>query len=118
MGHQCCGSDQQDHEMKDQCCCGDQEDACCDDDHECGCGCDDHESNYVQLTDAEGNEREYRIIGTFDAEEEEFIALLQEDENQVYLFSFVEDGDALQLKQIEDPEKFARVSKIFEGLME
>ncbi len=145
MGHQCCGSDQQDEkEVKSQCCSGENEESCCEEDHECGCGddcdcdddcdcgddcdCDDDsehacgcgcgdDSSFVTLTDAEGNEKEYRIIGSFDCEEEEFIALLDEAEEQVYLFSFVEDGDSLQLKQIEDQEKFERVSKAFNEMM-
>lgn len=133
MGHQCCGNDHNSEEeiVKDNCCggddtacCGEHGDTCCSDDdcsddHGCGCGCgDDHDHSYVQLTDAEGNEREYRIIGTFDVEEEEYIALLDEEESQVYLFAFVEEGESLQLKQIEDQEKFERVSKAFNAMME
>ena len=100
------------------------------DNHNCGCGCDhDHEHEEMEtmtLTLDDDTELECGIIGVFEVDGKEYIALLPLDENgdnddgQVFLYRFIDNGEDAEpdLENIEDDQEFERVSNAFNELME
>ena len=81
----------------------------------------ENESLTVTLTLENNEELECAVLNIFEAEEKEYIALLQLDENgdntdgQIYLYRFIDNGEEEEpgLENIEEDEEFDRVSAIF-----
>jgi uncharacterized protein YrzB (UPF0473 family) len=95
-----CGNHGEDHE----CGCGDG----------CGCGDDDYEKMSIELDD--GSNIECFVLGVFGVEEKEYIALVPEGEENVLLYEYSEDGEEIELLNIEDDSEFEMVSEVFETL--
>ncbi|MBQ6819904.1 MAG: DUF1292 domain-containing protein [Clostridium sp.] len=99
------------NEEKDTCGCG------CNHNHEhnhkseCGCGCGEehHEHFVVDLEDENGNTVSCAIIDAFEFEENEYILAQDPNEDSVYLFRALEDGELV----IPEEEEFNRVSKFY-----
>ena len=91
--------------------------------HNCGCGCDhDHEEMELEtmvLTFDNDEEVECGILGVFEVEGNEYIALLPEGDDAVLLYKYseTEDGDVV-LDEIESDEEFDKVSEAFDALCE
>lgn len=86
-----------------------------DHDHACDCGCDE-EMQYINLTLDDGEEVEYGVIGIFDAEDREYIALVS-DEDEVLIYRYKEvDDESVDLENIETDEEFEMVSEVFMDL--
>ena len=100
---------------------------------ECGCGVDcndDHEHNchdfepdemedfgIIHLTLDDDTELDCDVLGIFEVEDEEYIALLPEGEEEVLIYRFVElDNDDFYLLPIEDEDEFETVAEAFEVL--
>lgn len=104
---------------------------------ECGCGvdCDDplhHESEDLEFHNVNENsmmhlvldddtELECMVLGFFEVDESEYIALLPVDEKEaeagVLLYEYVElEDEAFDLLSIEDDEEFENVSEAFSEL--
>lgn len=66
---------------------------------------------YLTLTD--DTEVECNIIGTFEVDENEYIALIPIEEDEVLLYRFKEDENNLELINIEDDEEFEMASEAF-----
>ncbi len=105
-----------DNEKK--CGCHEEENTCgCGHDHEhnhndeCGCGCgeDHHEHFVVDLEDDNGNVISCPIIDAFEFEENEYILAQDPNEDSVYLFRSLEDGELI----IPEEDEFDRVSKFY-----
>ena len=87
----------------------------------CGEGCNhDHDHNHdheepltLDLVLDDGKEMKCEVIGIFDVEDKEYIALLPLDDDKVLLYSYEEEGDELNLDNIEDDEEFKKVSETF-----
>lgn len=91
----------------------------------CGCGNDcscehDHdfdEMDYemISLTLDDGKEMECLVLGVFELEEREYIALVHPETEQVLLYRYCEseDGEEFELENIEDDEEFEKVSEVF-----
>ena len=81
----------------------------------------ENESLTVTLTLENNEELECAVLNIFEADEEEYIALLPLDENgdntdgQIYLYRFIDNGEEEEpgLENIEEDEEFDRVSAIF-----
>ncbi|MBE6037144.1 MAG: DUF1292 domain-containing protein [Clostridiales bacterium] len=88
------------------CTCGDD---CCD--------CND-EADFLTLEFEDGVEVECEIMGVFDVEGKEYIALLPNDDTEeVYLYGYKElDNDEFELIDIEDDAEFEKVAKEFEAI--
>ena len=74
----------------------------------------------ITLEYDDGTEIETEVIGVFDVDGKEYIALLPQDESDdVYLYGYVEDesGD-FSLIDIEGEDEFEKVVESFEMLME
>ena len=70
------------------------------------------------LEDEEGNEKEYEVVGTFEAEGKSYIALIPMDDpaGEVRLLSFYAgENDEVMLEPIEDDSEYERAAALFEG---
>ena len=87
-------------------------------DHE-GCNHDhdhDHDVDIIYLTLDDGEELECEVIGFFEVEGVEYIALVPVDDDQVFLYRYEEYEDGFDLINIEDDEEFDIVSEAFYAL--
>ena len=75
------------------------------DDNNCDCGCEDH-MDVIYLTLDDGAELECNVIGTFEVDDYEYIALVPIDDDQVLLYRYEEDEEGFDLINIEDDEEF------------
>ncbi len=83
-------------------------------DHECSCGHDHEEYQTIHLTLDDGTEMECIVIGTYDIDEQGYIALVEEDDDQVMIYKFEElDDESIDLINIEDDEEFDLASQAF-----
>lgn len=94
-----------------------------DKEHGCNCGHDhdhDHEDiDIIYLTLDDDTELECEVLGIFEVEDKEYIALLPLDEEDadVLLYQYEEINDEeFNLAQIEDEEEFELVSEAFNAL--
>lgn len=91
---------------------------------ECDCGCNhDHDEEFyedeleIMTLETEEGEREVGIIGVFGIEEQEYIALLslETEEVMVYRYYEKEDGE-FELGSIESDEEYEMVEEVFNTL--
>jgi len=104
-----CGDEHLDHECGEDCGCGDD------------CGCDhghDHEEEYQQmfLSLENGEELACFVLGVFDIDGEEYIALVPEDDETVFLYRYAEEDGEPVLTNIDDDKEFELVSEAFREL--
>lgn len=88
----------------------------------CGCG-HDHDGEELELetmflTLDDDTEVECGILGVFEVEGKEYIALLPLEDDTVLLYQYQEEGDDIQLDVIEDDDEFEKVSNAFYDLYE
>ncbi len=97
-----------------------EKDKCCQEhEHDCECGCND-EADYITLQFDDGEDVECEILGLFDYEGKEYIALLPEDgTDDVYIYGYKEvNEDEFELIDIEDDAEFEKVVAEFEKITE
>ncbi len=90
---------------------------------QCSCGCghehgEEMELETMYLTLDDDTEIECGILGVFEVESKEYIALLPKEEEEVYLYQYKEEGEEISLEVIEDDEEFEKVSNAFYDLYE
>jgi len=83
------------------------------------CSCADSEADFITLEFDDGAEVECEIMGVFDLDGKEYIALLPEDgSDDVYIYGYKETGDdEFELIDIEDDEEFERVVAEFDKVV-
>ncbi len=90
------------------------------DNTDCGCGCNNEEEGVevITLEFDDGESVECEVIGVFDFEGKEYIALLPNDESDdVYIYGYKELGEEeFELVDITDEDEFKRVADAFEKL--
>lgn len=76
------------------------------------------EADFITLEFEDGTEVECEIMGIFDVEDKEYIALLPDDgTDDVYLYGYKEISDEeFELVDIEDDDEFEKVSAVFNEL--
>ena len=80
---------------------------------------DNYDSDYeedmdvIYLTLDDGTELECNVIGTFEVDDYEYIALVPMDDDQVLLYRYEEDEDGFDLINIEEDEEFEIASEAF-----
>ena len=83
----------------------------------CGCGeedCDcDEEMETMILTLDDETEVECGVLGVFDVEGKEYIALMSFEDDAVLLYKYSEEGDEVILDSIDDDKEFEKVSNEF-----
>lgn len=80
---------------------------------------EEEEADYITLQFEDSEDVECEILGVFDCEGKEYIALLPDDgTDDVYIYGYQEneDDDTFELIDIEDDAEFERVSEEFEKL--
>lgn len=92
------------HDSDHECDCGD----------DCGCGDEELQKMHIELDD--GSELDCFVLGIFGVEDKEYIALVPEGEETVLLYNYVEEGEEVQLLNIEDDAEYNMVSEVFETL--
>jgi len=89
----------------------------------CGCGCDGsecaEERDVLTLEFDDGAEVECEIMGVFDLDGKEYIALIPEDgSDDVYIYGYKEVGDdEFELIDIDDDKEFERVVAEFDKVV-
>ena len=78
----------------------------------------DEDEDFITLEFDNGEEIECEIMGIFDVEDKEYIALLPDDgTDDVYLYGYKEISDEeFELVDIEDDAEFEKVSAAFSEL--
>ena len=87
----------------------------------CGCGHDHEDMEEMEtmtLTLDDDTELECGIIGVFEVDGIEYIALLPEDDDTVLIYQYNENGEEIELALIEDDDVFEKVSTAFNELWE
>ncbi len=84
----------------------------------CNCGTANDDADYITLEFDDGVEVECEIMGVFECEGKEYIALIPDDNSDdVYLYGYKEVGDdEFELVDIEDDSEFEKVEAEFNKL--
>ena len=79
----------------------------------------EEEADIITLEFDDDQEVECEIMGVFDCDGKEYIALIpHDDSDDVYLYGYKEVGDdEFELIDIEDDEEFEKVVKEFDAIM-
>lgn len=87
---------------------------CCD----CGCTPEEEDTEVITLEFDDGESVECEIMGVFEFEEKEYIALIPIDgSDDVYIYGYKEiDEEEFELIDITDDEEFNRVVEEFEKM--
>ncbi|MGL4738089.1 MAG: DUF1292 domain-containing protein [Cellulosilyticaceae bacterium] len=84
-----------------------------------GCGCHSHGSEepviYVTFED-ENKEVACDVLGIFEVDDIEYIALAPQDEDDVLIYRYSEEGDDIQLDEIASDEEYTKVATEFDEL--
>ncbi len=83
-------------------------------DHKCGC----QDVRMIYLTLNDGEELACQVVSIFEMEDKEYIALLPQGSEDIYLYGYEETEEGPALSQIEKDEDYERVSKAFLSLCE
>lgn len=80
----------------------------------------DHEEgiDVIYLTFEDDEEVECQVLGVFEVENKEYIALLPSDEDEVLLYEYKDSDEEFDLIPIEDDEELELVSKAYFELFE
>ncbi|MBN7773779.1 DUF1292 domain-containing protein [Clostridium aminobutyricum] len=85
----------------------------------CGCGCEGHDdADFLTLEFDDGVEVECEIMGVFEFEGKEYIALIPDDEtDDVYIYGYKEIGEEeFELVDIDDDAEFEKVVAEFDKI--
>ena len=75
-------------------------------------------NNKITLDYEDGSSVECEIVGVFEVEGKEYIALFAEESEDIILYRYIEvDGENFELEDIPE-EEFDAVSEAFEAIME
>ena len=75
------------------------------------------DENKLTLEFDDGTVLETEILGTFEVNGLEYIALAEIDSDDVYLYRYIDNGDEFELGDVPE-EDFDMVSKEFDAIME
>lgn len=95
--------------------------------HECGCGGHEHEAHdydeneneeaqIIYLTLDDEKEIACKVLTIFEVEGNEYISLLPENSEDVYIYKYKEVEEVPELEQIESNDEFNKVSQAFYDL--
>lgn len=122
-----CGNHTEDIKHEDGCGCDNKgsEECGCEShghDHGEGCGCGNHDHHHghsVTLTLEDNTELVCPVLDIFEINEQEYIALLNPEEQTAMLYRFHEtEDDSIFIENIDSEEEFQMVSKTFMSMQE
>ncbi len=99
-------------EEKNKCNCHDHDSEGCGCGEDCECHGDDVPVIFVTFEDEEG-EVPCDVMGIFEVEDISYIAIVPQDSDEVLLYRYSENGDEVNLTDIETDEEFQKVSDEF-----
>lgn len=67
----------------------------------------------IELVLDDGTKMTCDVIGIFEVDEEEYIALAEPNNDNILIYIFEENGKEINLKNIESKEKYVEVSEVF-----
>lgn len=81
----------------------------------------EEEQNYVEIVDEEGNVTNCEVYDVIDFEEKTYALLMpieegNEEEPEVIVLEYIEEGDEVYFQNIEDEDEFERVCEYIESL--
>ncbi len=86
----------------------------CDHGHDHDCGCDhDHDLQTLRIILDDDTEAECNVLGIFEMNDKEYIALVPQDDETVLLYEYSENEEGIELKNIENDDEFEAVSEAF-----
>lgn len=90
---------------------------------ECNCGNHDHhdhhgENDLMYITLEDGSDLKCEVVVQFEVEGEEYIVLLPENSESVFIYKYKEEDEEPVLSVIEDDEEFERVAEIYNSMLE
>lgn len=74
-------------------------------------------NNKITLDYEDGSSVECEILGVFEANGAEYIALYPDDSEDIILYRYIENGENFELEDIPE-EDFDAVAEVFEAIME
>lgn len=76
----------------------------------CGCGCEEEmEAELLVFENEDGKEETFEVIGVFEVEEKEYIALQSQEDGSILLCKYIEKEDGeFEVEEIEDDEEFEK----------
>ena len=90
--------------------------------HHEGCGCHDehhHEdTDIIYLTLEDGSELKCKVVVVLEVEDKEYIALLPDGEENVFIYKYKETEEGPELDMIEDENEFDKVAQAYNALAE
>ena len=89
--------------------------------HDSGCDCG-HDHDFITLSLDDGTELNCIVLGIFSVEDKEYIALQpeegEEEDDNVFLYRYVEEDGEPQLLNIDDDDEFEAVADAFEEILD
>jgi uncharacterized protein YrzB (UPF0473 family) len=74
---------------------------------------------HITIEYDDGTVKEWAVVGVFDAEGREYIALLDEDTEEIYLYRYIQtDEDSYDIDEIPTDEEFDMAYDVFEEILE
>lgn len=106
-----------DKEKLHGCGCEDETCGCNSVEDTCGCGCDHEEALMIELEDENGNIVPCEVIDGFEYKDNEYVLVQNPEDESVYLFKVVGEGEDSELVVPED-EEFDEVTAYYDSLVE
>lgn len=72
----------------------------------------------IDLVLDDGTKMTCDVIGIFEVDDSEYIALVEPDTNNILIYLFEENGKEINLRNIESKEQYIDVSEVFMELFE
>ncbi len=83
----------------------------------CGCSGEGHEDAVIYVTfEDEDKEVACDVLGIFEVDDVEYIALAPQDEEEVLIYRYSEVGDDIKLDEIETDEEYDKVAAEFDEM--
>ena len=79
------------------------------------------ECDQITLTLEDGTDLVCDVISVFPVQDKDYIALLPSNDDpdaEIFLYRFIENGEEIELENIEDDEEFDMVSDAFDELLD
>ena len=79
------------------------------------------ECDQITLTLEDGTDLVCDVISVFPVQDKDYIALLPSNDDpdaEIFLYRFIENGEEIELENIEDDEEFEMVSDAFDELLD
>ena len=111
MGCKCNG--EHDHEHKEACNC----------DEDCNCGNHDHHHDeedveIINLTLEDGSKLKCEVVVIFPLEDKEYVVLLPENSENVFIYGYLETDAGPELFSIEDDDEFDKAAQAYNDMEE